>query len=151
MKKQMKEKLKMRRDRKTQNMKFFRQSLCWKKWRVQKRRLKRSRTNHHFPIFLQKKKTRRKRKHKGTFFKDQQTRKTVFSNKKETVRTETIQKTWLLVKKGEYVKGELEKKRNTMIKPNRVFKKMRYIKGSDWGKNIQERELKRRMFKNTWE
>ena len=30
---------------------------------------------------------------------------------------------------GEYVKGEnKKKKRNTMIKPNRVFKKMRYIK-----------------------
>ena len=65
--KQMKEKLKIRRDRKTQNMKFFRQSLCWKKWRVQKRRLKRGRTNDHFAIFLEKKKTRRMRKHKGTF------------------------------------------------------------------------------------
>ena len=31
-----------------------------------------------------------------------------------------------------------------MIKPNRVFKKMRHIKGSDRGQNIQERELKKK-------
>ena len=51
---------------------------------------------------------------------------------------------------GEYVKGELKKKRNTMIKPNRVFKKKRHIKkGVTEEKTIKNENLKRRMLKNT--
>ena len=77
----MREKLKIRRDRKTQNMKFFRQSLL-KKWRVQKRRLKRSRTNYHFPIFFEKKKEKTQR----NIFQGPTNKKNIFFSKRPCKR-----------------------------------------------------------------
>ena len=142
--KQMKEKLKIRRDRKTQNMKFFRQSLCWKKVKSsKKRRLKRGSTNRHFAIFLEKKKTRREHtKEHFSFLKEQQTRKTFFLR---DLANGNNSKNMASCEEGEYVKGEnkKEKKNDDQTKQSLQEKEI-HKKGSDRGKNKQERELKKK-------
>ena len=85
------------------NTKFFRQSFCFeKKWSVQKKGKKEEKFKF---FFWEEEKTKRKRKHKGTIltFKRPTNKKhsqLFFFRKKETAQTETIQKTWLRVKKG---------------------------------------------------
>ena len=108
----------------------------------------RGRTNYHFAIFLSKKINKKKEKTQRNiafFLRTNKQEKHFFflgdrangNNSKNMASCE----------QGEYVKGEIkkEKKRKTMIKPNRVFKKKRYIKKEgDRGKNNEERELKKK-------
>ena len=107
-----------------------------------KRRLKRSRTNYHFPIFSWEEEGENTKEH---FSRTNKQEKHFF---KETVQMETIQKTWRLVNKESMWKENFKKKkRNTMIKPNRVFKKMRHIK-REWQRTKHSKLKKKNVQKH---
>ena len=116
-------------------MRFFRSCIFQKKSEEFKECEKEDFSNSLFFKFSEKRKTRRKRKHKGTFLsqKDQHGRNTVF------VKTETVTKG----SKTKHIvffceEGRVRRGEKTMIKPNRETKK----------KEINKRDQQRKTFKN---
>ena len=149
-------------ERKTENKKrpkntkheVFPTESVLKKWRVQKRRLKRGRTNYHFCNFSWEEKTRKKeniQRNISLFKRTNKQEKQFFANKKRDRANGNNSKNMASCEQGEYVKGEKTKGEKNDDQTEQSPQKRRYIKGVTEDKTIKNENLKRRMFKNTWE